>query len=253
MFDADFQHDEVGLENAGEPATTSLASVDVQSDKNATSASKRDKERDFVDELLMLSGVTKHATWASETLISRINYSDMNSRILVDLKGNLQRASFESSTDVVFHKCHRKERGKEMNTLDRQALIDFVYELLATKVAEYENAQPWLESTWIGGQELKRQHLVNAIWKELQEVPCAASDDICDTVQGILREDLGSRGPNWTDFRAEIGEVGVEVEKLIYRDLVEELVKELKSSSSRRYLEKLLEGSSGPRRQLFAL
>jgi hypothetical protein len=29
-------------------------------------------------------------------------------------------------------------------------------------------------------------------------------------VQGILQEDLVSRGPKWTDLRAEIDEVGLE-------------------------------------------
>lgn len=232
------------LENALELATTSSTCVRTKSDHNATMS----KERDFVDELLMLSGITKHANWEGGTFSSRIQQSDMNSRFLVDLK-DLQRAS-----DVFILKCHKKERGNQVNMLDRQPLIDLVNELLAIKVAEIENGQPWLESTWIGaGQDFKRQNLVNSVWKELQEFPCAESGDICDTVQGVLQEDLGSRGPKWTDFRAEIGEVGVEVEKLIYRDLVEEVAKDLKCSGSSRFVEKLLEGSSGPRRQLFAL
>ncbi|KAG0564252.1 hypothetical protein KC19_8G096100 [Ceratodon purpureus] len=240
---------EVRLKNASMLATTSLTSVDTESGHNATCAWSGDNERDFVEEFLMLSGISKHVNSASGTLSSRNKIADIYPDFLVYLKEDLRRAS-----DVFFQKCHNPEQSKQMNMLNRQALIDYVYELMAVKMAEYENTLPWLGTIWVGaGQEFKRQNLVHAIWKELQELPSAPSDDICDTVQRLLQEDLSSRGAKWTGFRAEIGEVGVEVEKLIYRDLMDEVVKDLQCSGSSRYSAKLLEGGGGPRRQLFAL
>ncbi|XP_024359714.1 uncharacterized protein [Physcomitrium patens] len=205
-------------------------------DEGINSSLSRDNlVTDFVGQLLVMSGAAR-AEWSSGMFVSGQLYANHENH-------HEWLSKFEAPENAyLFNKCHR------------QLLIDFTIEVLTTKLAENESAETWLEPSWARTEQqhqFKRQSIENIIWKELQDLPCTSSYDICDAVQGILQKDFGSQGPKWTGFRTEVGEVGVEVEKMIYKDLMDEVVRELKCFGSCRHLTNIFEGGSGPRRQLF--
>lgn len=220
--------------------------------RKGTSIADRDEEREFVRDLLVVSGVTKDH-WIDE---SSSRGHIMNPVWLAKYEKRCRREDRKALANVeeaFLNGWCKSKQEKEKELLDRRALFDCLNELLAQKLIVHANPQPWVEAIPLRAvQNSEGQHLVQEIWEELQEIPSATSEDVCDTVQSILQKDLGPRGLKWAHFGIEIGEIGIEVEKLIYKDLVDEVVKELTPLSCRKSL-KFSAGSPGPRRQLFTI
>lgn len=135
----------------------------------------------------------------------------------------------------------------ECNALDRRILFDCVNELLE-RVLETEQQQRWrfqLRKRPRGGKQL-----VAEVLTQLADIPCTAnSDDVCDTVYVILQKDLLKRGQHWSHYNDELDEVGVAVERLIVKDLIEDTVRDLLCSFHSSLPAAVPESS---RRQLFA-
>jgi hypothetical protein len=64
---------------------------------------------------------------------------------------------------------------------------------------------------------------------KLQHVPCVLSEDVCDTFYTILLKDLHKTAKQWTGMDGELGEISLEVERMIVKELIEEIVKDLAS------------------------
>jgi hypothetical protein len=82
-------------------------------------------------------------------------------------------------------------------------------------------------------EKSKGQNLVQEVWEELQGTTCTSLNDGSDNIQSILQKDLGcNNGHEWLDYGLMHGELGLELEQLIFKDLVDETVRELKCCSS---------------------
>jgi hypothetical protein len=87
-------------------------------------------------------------------------------------------------------------------------------------VQEPMMAQRWTEPT-------TAQRFAQEMWKELQQIPCGQFDDVHDTVQSALQKDMVEKlRKSYSEFRVEITEVGLEVERRIFKDLVQGVVAE---------------------------
>lgn len=141
--------------------------------------------------------------------------------------------------------------SEEKDALDRRILFDCVNEVLE-KLLETQLTcmqwtglllQPRLRKRPVGHQ------LVKAVLTELEDIPCAASEDVFDTVYVILQKDLlKGRGQQWSDYSRELEEVGVVVERMILKDLIEETVRELSAC----FGQSNFPAAESSRRQLFA-
>ncbi|KAG0596789.1 hypothetical protein M758_UG285200 [Ceratodon purpureus] len=170
-----------------------------------------DKERTYVEELveasLLGSGCSSSDLLAlfSDYVIDPIVFDQLESK----------RTYLDTSDN-------------ERETLDRRILFDCVNEvlerLLETQVSRMRWRglfQPILRKRLMGRQ------LVNEVLFELEGISSAASEDVCDTVYVILQKDLVKGRGQWSDYNKELEEVGVVVELMIIKDLIDETVGEL--------------------------
>ena len=192
-----------------------------------------DEERTYVEELVEASSLGSGCS-SPDLLISSSHYV-MDPSVFDQLE--TKRSHSETSDD-------------EKDTLDRRILFDCVNEVLERLLETQVSCMRWtgLLQPSVRKRPMGRQ-LVKEVLVELEDIPCAVSEDVCDTVYVILQKDLmKGRGQQWSHYNKEREEVGVAVERMIVKDLIEETVRELSGCFGRN---PLVEG--GPsRRQLFA-
>jgi hypothetical protein len=171
----------------------------------------RSAEREFVRELLVASGLTK-------------SYDDDDADIFEDL----ERYNEDS-----------RKRSRKSGQLQHCLLLDTVNEILARK-HELENSY----SRVYMPTSQKKKNLVEEVWEQMQgmmmtRATTCAADDVCDTVQRILERDLlesksttavAPQAESWAhDYRLELSKLQVGLEQMIFKDLMDEAVEELKT------------------------
>ncbi|CAK9219370.1 unnamed protein product [Sphagnum troendelagicum] len=132
--------------------------------------------------------------------------------------------------------CNTNEEQRR-ESVDHHLLFDTVNEILVRKCQlESLYSQPWVMTSRIFKfiqEKSKGQNLVREVWEELQGTACTSLNDGGDNIQSILQKDLGcNNGHEWSDYGLMHGELGLELEQLIFKDLVDETVRELKCCSS---------------------
>ncbi|CAN8239747.1 unnamed protein product [Cochlearia groenlandica] len=158
-------------------------------------------------------------------------------------------------SSTMHHLLLHKEESKVVNKdkLNRKLVFDTVNELLVEKLASVEattnplmkssakmskkavSAQQLLKELCSGIETLQKQAL-----KRSESVLLEEEDDI---LKSILAEDVMIRSGNWVDFNGEISGLVLDVERLLFKDLVNEIVHAETS---------LVQAKSGRRRPLFA-
>jgi hypothetical protein len=132
--------------------------------------------------------------------------------------------------------CNTNEEQRR-ESVDHRLLFDTVNEILVRKCQlESLYTQPWVTPSRIlkfTQEKSKGQNLVREVWEELQGTTCTSLNDGGDDIQSILQKDLGcNNGHEWSDYGLMHGELGLELEQLIFKDLVDETVRGLKCCSS---------------------
>ncbi|EYU46536.1 hypothetical protein ABFS82_04G033400 [Erythranthe guttata] len=129
----------------------------------------------------------------------------------------------------------------KVSKLKRKLIFDTVDEILDRK----RRLPPWKFN-----HSVKTSTLDN-VWTEYQRIREheTPEEDLFETICGILRKDLASDPINgWDDFPIEMSEAVLDIERLIFKDLISENIRDLAAlASSRR--SKLL-SSVIPRRKL---
>ncbi|KAG0626322.1 hypothetical protein M758_2G118800 [Ceratodon purpureus] len=98
-------------------------------------------------------------------------------------------------------------------------------------------------------ERTKGKRLEQELWMELRDTKCiASSEDICETVHRLLQRDLiKSQGRQWSTFRKDREQIGTDMEKMIFEDLIEEAVRDFCALQ----WDKLSLPAEATRRQLF--
>jgi hypothetical protein len=135
----------------------------------------------------------------------------------------------------------KRKRKKKKEILDRRLLLDAFNEITSRKLPLFLNQDvPW---TTIFAQQHQHQEqqlvvsvqepamvrsFVKEVWDELRRIPCAQfNDDVHHTVQTVVRKDIGAKlQQSWSEFNVDVTEVGLELERRIFKELVKEVVAE---------------------------
>jgi hypothetical protein len=172
----------------------------------------RSAEPEFVRELLVASGLTK-------------SYDDDDD---ADIFEDLERYNEDS-----------RKRSRKSGQLQHCLLLDTMNEILARK-RELENSY---SRVYVPTSQ-KKKNLVEEVWEQMQgmimtRATTCAADDVCDTVQRILERDLleskstnavAPQAESWAhDYRLELSKLEVGLEQMIFKDLMDEAVEELKT------------------------
>jgi hypothetical protein len=226
----------------------SVPGTDLPSNSHGICLWDKDEEREYVRDILVASGVTDYCLqWTGGYIMDLTHFGDLESN-----QRHQQQPSNTKENDAHYE---RLQTCSEKEALGRQVLFDATNEILVQKLDPVK----FIPLPWIGRdqpqlqQKPARQHqLVQEIWDELQHVPCVQSEDVNDTLYTILLKDLHKTAKQWTGMDGELGEISLEVERMIVKELIEEIVKDLASGfcSSCHLSTKPIEPVA--RRQLFA-
>ncbi|KAK9267027.1 hypothetical protein L1049_025296 [Liquidambar formosana] len=143
--------------------------------------------------------------------------------VLEQTKASTSQSREEHSPGKVGHskpdheKCHRK------------LIFDAVNESLVKKLASVgPSPEPWLQPNKLARKTLSAQKLLRELCLEIGQLQANKSecsiDDEEDGIKSILWEDVMHRSESWTDFHGEISLVVLDVERSIFKDLVDEIL-----------------------------
>ncbi|CAH8334541.1 unnamed protein product [Eruca vesicaria subsp. sativa] len=146
-----------------------------------------------------------------------------------------------------------KEESKVLNKekLNRKLVFDTVNELLVEKLASVEATTNPLMKKSSAKKAMSAQQLLKELCSDIESLQKQARkrsenfllEEEDDFLKSILAEDVMIRSGNWVDFSGEVSGLVLDVERLVFKDLVNEIVH---VETSR------LQVKSGRRRTLFA-
>ncbi|GAB4845374.1 hypothetical protein Ancab_038782 [Ancistrocladus abbreviatus] len=122
--------------------------------------------------------------------------------------------------------AHSKPDPEKLN---RKLIFDAVNEILTKKLVSVGlSSEPWLRPDKLTQKTLTAQKLLRELCAEIEQLQpkksrCSLVEDE-DGLKTILWEDVMQRSDKWTDFRAEISGLVLDVERSIFKDLVDEIV-----------------------------
>lgn len=118
---------------------------------------------------------------------------------------------------------------KVKEKVHRKLIFDAVNEILVGKLALVGvSSEPWLKPEKLAKKTLNAQKLLKELCFEIEQFetkrlgPSLEVEE--DGLKNILWEDVMHKSGSWTDFHGEIPGIVLHVEKLIFKDLVDEIV-----------------------------
>lgn len=118
--------------------------------------------------------------------------------------------------------CLKGKDTSKASTLQRRLIFDILQEILNRN----QQLPPWKA---VSGGEQRQQ-----IWWEFQRIrerEESESEDFSKVVCGMLRKDMAEEMRGWGEWAVEMGDVVLDVERLVFKDLVGETIRELASLS----------------------
>eukprot|EP01018_Ginkgo_biloba_P035558 Gb_12665 [translate_table: standard] len=111
----------------------------------------------------------------------------------------------------------------DQEKLNRKHLFGTVNDILRRKLCSHVHLQPWIPSPHrIARRRPTGQQLLKEVWEVIEQLPCSPSEDICDTLSTILQRDFAETAEQWCGHTTQIAEVVLDVERMIFKDLIDE-------------------------------
>ncbi|XVF49942.1 hypothetical protein PTKIN_Ptkin04bG0056800 [Pterospermum kingtungense] len=136
------------------------------------------------------------------------------STLLSKEEGNTRKVSESKPNHEKFH---------------RKLIFDSVNEILVGKLALVGACtEPWINSGKLAKKTLSAQKLLKELCSEIEQLQTKKSkcnlEEDDDGLKSILWEDVMCRSESWTDFNSEISGMVLDVERQVFKDLVNEIV-----------------------------
>ncbi|RDX68686.1 Protein LONGIFOLIA 1, partial [Mucuna pruriens] len=118
--------------------------------------------------------------------------------------------------------CLKGKDTSKASTLQRRLIFDTLQEILNRN----QQLPPWKAVSC--GEQRQR------IWSEfrrIREREESESEDLFKVICGVLRKDMAEEMRGWGEWPVEMGDVVLDIERLVFKDLVGETIRELASFS----------------------
>eukprot|EP00268_Persea_americana_P022954 TRINITY_DN22703_c0_g1_i3.p1 TRINITY_DN22703_c0_g1~~TRINITY_DN22703_c0_g1_i3.p1 ORF type:complete len:1134 (-),score=284.86 TRINITY_DN22703_c0_g1_i3:180-3581(-) len=216
---------------------------EVAKDHIASLCENANPDHRYVSEILLASGLLLKDLSSGPT---QIQLHPSGQPINPDLFLVLEQTKIScfSKTESACENLLRSKSDKEK--LHRKLLFDTVNEILIHKLSlAGPQPEPWLQPTKLAGMIPSGQRLLKELCLEIDRLQSVSLDDSDDGLKSILREDVMHQVDSWKDFRREVSSVVLDIERSVFKDLVDEIVTGESSAS-------LQAKRSRRRRQLFS-
>ncbi|XWS44410.1 hypothetical protein CRYUN_Cryun15aG0043000 [Craigia yunnanensis] len=126
-----------------------------------------------------------------------------------------------------------KDNGRKVNQLEpiernhRKLIFDAVNEVLVRKLVKEGTYKQWFSPITLEDRRPRRQQLVRDLCSDIDKLQTASNvslDDEDDGLKSILRGDLTLGSMDWTEYQSEISWIVLYVERLIFKDLICEVI-----------------------------
>ncbi|EEF41384.1 hypothetical protein RCOM_0991200 [Ricinus communis] len=180
---------------------------------------------DFKDQLAELEDDIWSPAISPIQLKSVENSDDCDFVYISDI---LRASNFLPEDSDVFLLLEKQQylKGKDtskVSRLQRKLIFDTIHEILNRK----RQLPPWKASICISSSG--EQTPLQQIWSEFQRIrERDASDDLLEVICGMLKKDLAGDSINgWGDCPIEMSETVLDIERLIFKDLIGETIQDL--------------------------
>ncbi|KAJ6760482.1 LONGIFOLIA PROTEIN [Salix purpurea] len=141
--------------------------------------------------------------------------------VLEQTKASNSVSQEECSPGESFHSKTNPEK------FHRKLIFDAVNEILVKKLALVGlSPEPWLKSGKLAKKTLSAQKLLKELCSEMEQLLVKKSE--CsfeeDGLKSIFWYDVMRRSESWVDFHSETSGIVLDVERLVFKDLVDEIV-----------------------------
>lgn len=110
----------------------------------------------------------------------------------------------------------------------RKLVFDTVNEILAQQLLLESSSNQWLSSSMLAEKRPRGQRILRSLCSEIDRLQANNSncflDDEDDSLKSILREDLMHQPFRFKDSQGEISAIALDIERLIFKDLISEVV-----------------------------
>ncbi|CAL1411766.1 unnamed protein product [Linum trigynum] len=195
---------------------------EASTDYIASLCDNSDPDHRYISEILLASGLLLRDLGSGLTTFQlHPSGHPINPELFCVLEqtkaSNLQMKE-QSSGPMKAEKSHRK------------LIFDAVNETLVKKLALVSvEPEPWLKSGKLARKTTTAQKLLKELCLEIEQLQvkkleeCSLEDEE-DGLKVILCEDMTRRSDSWTEFDNEVSGLVLDVERLIFKDLVDEIV-----------------------------
>ncbi|RWR72868.1 protein LONGIFOLIA 2-like protein [Cinnamomum micranthum f. kanehirae] len=175
----------------------------------------RDPDYRYISEILLASGL----------LDEDHNFSSVATQLHPSghlINPNVFMALEEMKAGSTFKNLLQSKFNKEK--LHRKLVFDTVNEIL-TRRLETE-AEPWLQVNKLAGSIPFRRPLVRELCREIDWHQAGKSNNL------ILGNDVIFGLERWVDFRKESSRVVLDIERMIFKDMIDEIIRQLAHNTS---------------------
>lgn len=217
-----YENDYQKLENIkdSDPAIWKLNSYQHGNISNTTPLYKdTNLEKSYVSELLLASGFPDHFRYTMADHLVHQSEEAIDPNLFFELEETKGRSFL--SNKISNNKADRITRANERRT--RRLLFDAVNEILSEKLIR---PRPLLKKHL--GLNPSRSQLLQDVFQEIDQLQAInlphSFNEEDDFLTAIIGKDLTHRSADWTEVSGEIPALVIDIERLIFKDLIVELV-----------------------------
>ncbi|XP_019153167.1 PREDICTED: protein LONGIFOLIA 1-like [Ipomoea nil] len=186
---------------------------EIHTDYIASICESTDPDHRYVAEILLASGLLLGDLGSSTTTYQ---FHSSGYPINPELFSVLEQTK-ESTLGK--EECAKENSNKAKEKIHRKLIFDFVNELLAAKLALVGPfSEPWLRPRVAAMKAPNSQKLLRELCAEIEQLQTKPS-------RCSLDQDEDDEPESWSDFAAETSNIVLSLERLVFKDLVDEIVR----------------------------
>ncbi|KAF7803092.1 protein LONGIFOLIA 1-like [Senna tora] len=190
---------------------------DKQINFSEPTCDSKDPDHKYVSEILFASGLLG-GPGSSQTIQSSPHLNNAKLFLALEQIKTNKRLLYDI-----------KDNSKRNEQIQRKLIFDVVYDILVQKLILGSYTSQWILRHELAGRKLRGQQLLYDICSEvdkLQHKSKNASLAIEDeNSTSLLWEDLTHSPTNWTNCQSEMPDIVLDIERLIFKDLITEVVR----------------------------
>lgn len=179
----------------------------------ASLCDKTNPDHRYISEILLASGLLRDC---SGLMITKLHQSShpINPKLFLVLEQNRDVANILNDK--------YSSQNTAQSKLQRKLIFDVVNEILFQKLAFTGSSEPCFLPNKIVRRSQNGQELLRELCSEIDQLQGNNSD--CSLENEVSWEDIMHRSANQADFHGEVSGIALDVERLIFKDLIGEVL-----------------------------